>query len=723
MEQRRRHPARLSNSECVGQRKCARAAKGVLPHLSGVFQDSSTWIGRKDGGIVRKSLKVLLAAGVCLAASQTIATAQANAAPDAPVAATAQAGSGPPSVAAYAQLPFVEGAKLSPDGLWIAGMFAIGGSQRVVIVSPFEPGSMRQAVLPDDTEISSLGWVGNENVVIRLRAIRPFGAGERAYVSRVVAFNRANGKFTKLLWDLGGQDASDILWVPTDGSTKMLIAGQNSIYLGKDFWPAVYSVDVTTGRKTTDLAGRTDVMDWIADPAGVVRMAISTDRERGTRTLLHRPKKGASFDRLGRAAFEDLEVPYLIRAAEGKALVIRTIGAEGDAKSGEKSDGKGKRDALLEIDLASGATLQSVYEAAEGIEIDGVRYDDAGNEVLGVYLGGRSSEPLHWLDPSLDELQKAFEKSLNGRRARIVSLSTDRQRMLVRVDKANEAGRLYYFDQADGSLRLFANLNSETNGKPAGKVEALTYKARDGLEIEAIVTTPPGREVKALPVVVMPHGGPWAHDTLDWDYWAQFIASRGYLVIQPNFRGSTGYGEAFLKKGEGQLGFAMQDDVNDALDWAVKRGMADGKRACIVGASYGGYVAMWGASRDAALWRCSVSIAGVANLRREVNDFGGALYSKRYKEQWTAMTPDFQAVSPINFIDRIKAPMLLVHGKKDLTVDHAQSQSMFNRMKDAGKDVELVSLPQADHSFSRTADREALLGALEGFLRKHNPAD
>ncbi|NLR71519.1 S9 family peptidase [Novosphingobium sp. ERN07] len=661
-----------------------------------------------------------MAASACLAAVTAPAFAQEEAQSKLQSTVPASgADNGPPSVAAFAQLPFVEGAKLSPDGLWVAGMFAIGGSQRVVVVSPFEPGSMKQAILPDDTEISSLHWVGNENVLIRLRAIRPFDAGERAYISRVVAFNRVTPKFTKLLWDMGGQDASDVLWVPSDGTTKVLIAAQNSIYLGKDFWPAVYSVDVTNGRRTTDLEGRTDVMDWIADPTGVVRMAIATDRERGTRSLLYRPRKGAAFDRAGRADYDSLEVPVLVRAAEGKALVIRTIGGEADAPK----DAKPKRDALLEIDLATGNTVQTLYEAGEGVDIDGVRYDDAGNDVLGVYLGGRSSEPLHWLDPALDELQKAFEKSLNGRRARIVSLSTNRQRMLVRVDKANEAGRLYYYDMADGSLRLFANLNSETNGKKAAKVEAMTYKARDGLEIEAIVTTPPGREAKNLPVVIMPHGGPWAHDTLDWDYWAQFIASRGYLVIQPNFRGSTGYGEAFLKKGEGQLGFAMQDDVNDALAWAAKQGMANAKRACVVGASYGGYVAMWGAARDADLWRCSVSIAGVANLRREVNDFGGALYSKRYKEEWQKMTPNFPAVSPINFIDRIKAPMLLVHGKKDLTVDHAQSQSMFGKMKAAGKDVEFVSLPQADHYFSRTADREALLGAIEGFLRKHNPAD
>lgn len=619
----------------------------------------------------------------------------------------------PLAVTAYAQLPFVEGARLSPDGQWVAGQFAINGEQRVVVVSPFIPGSLKQALLPADVEVKSLQWVGNENLLIRLSAIRSFGGPDRAYVTRVVAFNRVSGKFTKLLWDLGGQHAADVLWVPTDGSTKVLIAGQNSIYAGPDYWPAVYSVDVVTGRKTTDLAGRTDVLDWIADSAGVVRAAVATDRTRGVRSLIYRPTGSSGFQRKARADHDELEIPVLIRASEGatkgRTLVIRP------AASG--------RDALMETDPENGEVLQTLFEAPEGSSIDGVRYDDAGNEVIGVYLGGNRVEPLHWLDAELNELQRAFEKSLSGRRARITTLSADRQKMLVRVDKPNEAGRLYFFDRADGSLRLFANLNAETNGAVAGAMKTVRYKARDGLEMEAIVTTPPARVAQNLPVVVMPHGGPWAHDTMDWDYWAQFVASRGYLVIQPNFRGSTGYGEEFLRKGEGQLGLAMQDDVNDALEWAVAQGLADRTRACIVGASYGGYAAMWGASRDPTMWRCAVSIAGVANLRREVNDFGSYFNGKRYREQWEKMTPDFAAVSPVNFVDRISAPVLLIHGKKDLTVDHVQSQSMYSRMKSAGKGVELVSLPQADHYFRRSEDRVALLTAIESFLAKHNPAD
>ena len=167
----------------------------------------------------------------------------------------------------------------------------------------------------------------------------------------------------------------------------------------------------------------------------------------------------------------------------------------------------------------------------------------------------------------------------------------------------------------------------------------------------------------------------------------------------------------------------MQDDITDGVKWAVAQGIADAKRVCIAGASYGGYAAMWGVIKDPDLYRCSISIAGVSQLRREVNDFGDSLKGNLFQRQWKAMTPDFNAVSPARFADKIKVPMLLIHGKKDVTVDHVQSEKMNAAMKRAGKSVEFVSIPMADHYFTREADRITLLSAMETFLAKHNPAD
>lgn len=612
-------------------------------------------------------------------------------------------------LAAFAKLPFLEGAKLSPNGEYIAGQFAVAGEQRFVVASLFGSGSKFQGALPDNLEVDGVLWVGSDNVVLRVRQIQPFAMGESVYVTRLIAFNRLTKSFTPLLKNLLGQHASDILWVPADGTTKILVAGQNSIFRQADFWPAVYSVDVATGEHSKVVGPSIDVMDWVADPAGVVRAKIENDLVGARRSLFYRTNSDRKFAKIASASFDDLNVPILFLPRAATAISLRST--------------KESSDALVEVDLETGKDVRTVYQAPEGRNIDSVRFDDVGHTILGVRLGGDISGGIRWIDPDLASLQAAFAKALQDRDAKIISLSADRTKMLVQIDRPDDPGRLYFYDTTGGKLQSVAFINPDILTQSAAKVSTIRYKARDGLEIEAIVTPPPGREAKSLAVVIMPHGGPWAHDMPRWDYWAQFIASRGYLVIQPNFRGSTGYGNEFLRKGEGQMGFAMQDDVNDALDWAVKQGMADPKRACVVGASYGGYVAMWGVARDPDLWRCTVSIAGVANLRREVNDFGGTLYAKRYREHWEKMTPDFNAVSPIRFIDRIKVPMLLIHGKKDLTVDHVQSKSMHAKMKVAGKDVEFLSLPKADHYFTREADRVALLTAIEGFLAKHNPAD
>lgn len=614
-----------------------------------------------------------------------------------------------PTVSAFARLPFVEDARLSPDGQWIAGMFAVKGVQRLVMISPFEAmTTMAQAELPADVQVSSIHWVDNENVVLRLRTIRKYDVNDSLYVTWAVAYNRVTRKFTRLLKELNGQNTADILWIPTDGSTQILMAGQNSIYTGEDFWAKVYSVDVVKGRATLVVNAREGVLDWMADSAGAVRAGLANDRGGTQLSLLYRTGRNGAFDRVAWGKADEVDVPWWFAPGEARAIIKRK------AENGN--------DALIEVNPETGAVLKGVFTAPSGRSIEAGHFD-ANDGLIGVYLGGQSEGAVHWIDPALAQLQTSFDTAVKGQRAQIVSLSANRRQMLVKIDRPDDPGRLYYYDVDDGKLRVFARLNDSISSAQTGRVSVVHYKARDGLEIEAILTKPPGREAKNLPVVVLPHGGPWANDTPTWDYWAQFIASRGYLVIQPNFRGSTGYGDDFLQKGEGQLGFAMQDDVNDALGWAAAQGLGDPKRACVMGASYGGYVAMWGASRDPDLWRCAISISGVANLRREVNDFGDYLFGRRYRQQWGRMTPDFPAVSPINFVGRINAPMLLVHGKKDLTVAHAQSQTMFAKMTAAGKNVEFLSLPLADHYFTREADRVTLLTAIEGFLAKHNPAD
>ncbi len=619
----------------------------------------------------------------------------------------------PLDAAAFARIPFIENATLSPDGTRIAGLLGVGGQQRISLMPLFDKsqGSIHIAV-PEGTEASWVRWVNDDNLIVGLQALLAIHPGGRSYVSRMIAINRSSGKITKLMWDSAGQNAADVLWIPSDGSTEILVAAQNSFYLDAGFFPTVYRLDVTNGRRRTAAEERPGIYDWSADSSGTVRIGTGYEDSNRKFRLIYRGEGGQgsfrTIDKADSRKRESLLYPFQFLPGTDHALIM------GDDDNGFT--------AVYEVDMTTQSTVRTVFSAPKGTEVERAWLSADGKTVLG-YGTSAADSMMQWIDPQIAEVQTQIDKSVPNRKARILSFNRDRTRMLISIDRADAPGALYFFDVTDGRMQRIAQFNDAIGSRTLSPVRLIRYKARDGLEIEAVLTLPKDRPATGLPIVVMPHGGPWGQDRLSYDYWAQFVAGRGYAVLQPNFRGSTGYGTDFVRKGEGQLGLAMQDDVTDALRWAVAEGIADPKRACIMGGSYGGYAAMWGIAKDPDQYRCAISIAGVASLRREVNDFGGSFMQGKYRDDWQRMTPDFAAVSPLNAVARIKAPLLLIHGKKDVTVESSHSDSMNNRMRAAGKAVELVMLPEADHYFTRQADRQVLLQSVEAFLAKHNPAN
>jgi dipeptidyl aminopeptidase/acylaminoacyl peptidase len=611
------------------------------------------------------------------------------------------------TTATFAQLPYIERPALSPDGQSLAGLLAIGGIQVVGISSIHVGGKSVQLRVPDGTQARSVRWVNNENIIVVLDALLPV-EGDRWYISRLISVSAVTGKATRLLWEMLGQNGSDVLWVPNDGSTDILVAAQPSIYMGPQFWPTVFRVNVVTGRRTQVVAGVEGVTDWTADALGNVRTGLGYSG-RVFRLLYRDAGNKGSFQTINTANTrkrETMFTPFQFLPGRARALVIH-------------DDARGYS-GIYETDLETQKDIRPVFVMPEGrAEVAYPRMSADGQTLLGVETTDVDGK-THWIDPDLAALQEKFDAAVPGKRARIVSLSADRKKMLVMVDDADMPGTLYYYDVDIGVLSLVARMNRDVAGRRLSPVKVVHYRARDGLEIEAVLTLPTAKSAH-MPFIVMPHGGPWAQDSLAYDYWAQFLASKGYAVLQPNFRGSTGYGTEFLRKGEGQMGLAMQDDITDGVNWAVKEGIADESRVCIVGASYGGYAAMWGIVKDPNLYRCAISIAGVSSLRSEVNDFGATLFGGKYKDDWKRMTPNFEAVSPSGAVDKITTPLLLIHGKRDVTVDSSQSSQMFARMTKAGKTVEYVSLPLADHYFTRQADRMTLLSSMAAFLDKYNP--
>jgi dipeptidyl aminopeptidase/acylaminoacyl peptidase len=611
----------------------------------------------------------------------------------------------------FAKLPYIENAEISPNGKMIAGLFGVDGRQVIgAFLLDGNKSTVAKLSVPDSMQVTGILWVNDDNIILSVTSIiRVYGYDMN--VGRLLAVHLPTKKITQLFKESKGSMA-DVVWTPTDGSHEILVSADDSIYSDDPdaYWPSVYKIDVTTGQKKTVLKSKAGVSSWSADRAGNVRAGIAYDGMRLTSRLLYRSEANRDFSVVERAklmAEENLRVPFMYIPGTDNGYVIH------DSEKGFSG--------IYEINLLTGAAVQTIYEP-QNSDVERVITSSDGTKLLGVTTS-TSNGVVIWFTPEMKAMQAKLDESIKGAKALLYSLNGDHSKMILKMASPDIPGDLFYFNHKESTIDKISSINPVLGSKRLSPVKMIQYKARDGLGIEGVLTLPKGVTPKNLPFIVMPHGGPWGQDTLRYDYWAQFVASRGYAVLQPNFRGSTGYGTEFVNKGKGQMGFAMQDDVTDGVKWAVEQGIADPKRVCIVGASYGGYAAMWGIVKDPDLYRCAISISGVSLLRKEVNNFGTVGLGKLYTRQWKELTPDFNAVSPARFTDKIKAPLLLIHGKKDVTVDHVQSEKMNSAMKKSGKSVEFVSIPLADHYFTREEDRITLLTKMEAFLAKHNPAD
>ena len=308
-----------------------------------------------------------------------------------------------------------------------------------------------------------------------------------------------------------------------------------------------------------------------------------------------------------------------------------------------------------------------------------------------------------------------------------LSMSDDGRYWLFGVRSSTDPGAYYVYDRRAGTMTLAAERHPDLSADKLAPMTAIKYRARDGMIIPAYVTRPPNAPAgKPLPLIVMPHGGPEARDSLDFDIWAEFFATRGYLVLQPNFRGSSGYGRKYAEAGYGQWGGKMDDDITDGVMQLVKSGQADKSRICIFGASFGGYAALYGGATRPDLYRCVASFAGVADLNGLVNwehatkgHEGRYRYAARSIGDPAKDAARLTAASPVTYAASYKPPVLLIHGADDASVPVAQSKLMQAALQKAGKDVRLVVYPHEGHTDWSPTDEQAALTEIAAFIESH----
>jgi dipeptidyl aminopeptidase/acylaminoacyl peptidase len=507
-----------------------------------------------------------------------------------------------------------------------------------------------------------------------------------------------------------GLKGDDVLWVDPEGKS-LLLAFQQTIY----DYPSVYSIDISTNKSTQVVKQRDEIWDWYADDQGVVRTGIGFNSTGWS--MIYRKSAEDKFQKVLKAKFDDDDAGFDgFRITQGSDEGYRIMNNEASGKF-----------ALYKFNFATRKRGDLVLEHA-GNDIDDF---DTTLDNKGLYSASFTDDRwrIYWFDPAMKALQESLDKAVGAKQAYVVSRSRDDKMMMVRVGSASDPGSYYAMAQAEGTMKRVAKVNDKLAPADLAPSHYLQYKARDGLDISAYLTLPKGRAAKNLPLIILPHGGPYdVRDEGEYDSDVQFLANRGYAVLQPNFRGSGGYGKGFYEKGEGQWGRAMQDDLDDGMDWLVKAGVADAKRVCLIGGSYGGYAALWGAVRNPERYRCAASFAGISDLARQLKYQITFKISKRYRKDWRKTVQgaegfDLKTVSPLYNIAALKVPVLLMHGDKDQRVPFKQSQSYADALQAAGKNFEFYPLAGEGHGFSTSANNKQWLDRLEVFLAKYNPVN
>jgi len=615
-----------------------------------------------------------------------------------------------PPVDAFFGLPSVAGPQLSPDGRRIAFRFPLDGRMAIGVFDR-GTGEAHSVVRGKDESLAAFIWKGNDRIVF----VADVGGNESAFIGstdlagrnilRIAESQKAGhlmvGTSARIVDPLRTDARSIILdgyfgTVPTDDRIALPIAPSRLIA----------RVNVRNGGYgavfTTNQSDR--YLDLVFDNAGVLR--VMAREENGSEVWLCRPDAERPFKEIARFALHGIAeqwTPFFF-AADNRTLYLL---------SREEND----RGALYAFDTATRQRGPALFVPPEGEILEVITSEDR-RRLYGVaYESDRLH--FHWFDAGRAALQRKLENTFPGMECRVVSRSADEQVHLVWVGSDRDPGAFFVLDDKAGTLTLFKRA-SDLDPRAMRPMQPIAFAARDGLELHGYLTLPAGAEGRRVPLIIHPHGGPYGlRDSWGFNPEVQFLASRGYAVLQLNYRGSGGYGRAFIDRGRYQWGRAMQDDLTDAVKWAVDQGIADPARVAIYGASYGGYAALAGVTLTPDLYRCAVNYVGVADLDQLMIESRAFLFPADfdYLEAWIGPTQEYRrATSPVHFVERIRVPTLHAYGANDPRVKIKQWDSLEAQLRKYHKPYQAIEEKYQGHGFHDEAQSIHFHEVLERFL-------
>ncbi|KVV14920.1 S9 family peptidase [Flavobacterium sp. TAB 87] len=584
--------------------------------------------------------------------------------------------------------------RISPDGNYFSYRADYKGKMNVFV----QKGNDQKAIRVTEDTLRSIGsyfWKGN-----RIVFSQDFGGDENFQLFSV----KPDGSDKKALTPFAGvraviiDDLKDV-----KGKNSEMIVGLNK--RTREYFDP-YLLNIDTGVLTLLYDNKENYDEWITDNEGVIRLASKTD---GVNiTWNYRNSAAEPFSELLTTSFKEAFYPKSFDSLNKDIYAMSNINRD--------------KIVLVSYDPIVKKELKEIY-GVKDYDLSDVFYDRKKQKLVNVTWEEAKMEK-HFFDKEWKEIDGNLKSKFKNYEVEVLSYDDARTKAIVWIGNDRTPGKYYLYDFKTRDSKLAANPFPWIIESQMSYMKPITYTARDGMVIHGYLTIPIGVEPKNLPLVVNPHGGPWARDSWGFNNEVQFLANRGYAVLQMNFRGSTGYGKDFWQSSFKQWGKTMQDDITDGVEWMKKEGIADKDRIAIYGGSYGGYATLAGVAFTPDLYAAAVDYVGVSNMFSFMNTIPP--YWKPYLDQFHEMVGDpvkdslfLASISPALHADKIKTPLFIAQGANDPRVNKDESDQMVAALKKQGVEVEYMVKKDEGHGFHNQDNMYDFYGAMETFLGKH----
>ena len=632
-----------------------------------------------------------------------------------------------PKLEIFAKHPSYRDMKISPTGKYIAFTYAEGDQVKLGIMDRSTMKPMSSFEFGESRQVVSFRWLNNERVGMMVQKITGWLDGTDPKTKW--AAGNADGSNRRILWDFEHSISSVSILSILENEPDYVLLQEMDWRDGRAVKPI--RVNINTGKRHRVDAGpiearhtKPGIVGLGVDSNDEIRFAFEYDQgediidDGDDAGYIHYKTSDGIWHKLGYRNKRDSSASMgILGYSEDNNSFYFT--SNHDQAS---SDTRG----LFEFDMVT-RTIKLLHRHPD-VDIGGGVYGNKG-QLIGAYLEPGYPE-YHYLisdeNNSAIAMRQSLSAAFKNEQVSLRNSTSDGDLHVVRVTSDRNPGKFFLFDSKKNSLTRYADSKPEVKAEEMARVEPFAVEARDGLKMYGQLTIPNNVKETNLPMVVYPHGGPYgAADDWRWDRRAQMFASRGYLVLQLNFRGSGGYGEDFYDAGSKEWGRKMQDDITDATKWAIKSGLADPERICIHGVSYGGYAAMHAVVKEPDLYKCSIPDAGVYEMKiqwDEADSFKGWKGNERKKNymNWAIGGYDYvKERSPVYHVDKLKAALLIVHGGSDVRVPMINAEVLEQHLKKAGKSYETLYKEEEGHGFQVEENRIELYQTMLSFLEKH----